>query len=64
MKKIIVDGNKCIGCGLCESLCPEIFELKNGKSIAKEGNIEKNKECIEEAISSCPTQAISIESEK
>ena len=44
MKKIKVDKQKCLGCGLCINLCPEVFELKDGKSQVKEKvDLEKNK---------------------
>jgi len=60
--KIKVDKNKCLGCGMCVNMCPEVFELKNGKSQIKEkANLEKNKECIKEAADNCPVQAIKIE---
>ena len=29
MKKIIVDKNKCIGCGACEGFEPDVFELND-----------------------------------
>lgn len=59
-KKVLVDKEKCIGCGLCVSLCPEVFEIgENGKSSVKKGaDFEKNKKCLEEAIHSCPVSAI------
>jgi len=57
--KIKVNKQKCLGCGVCTSLCPEVFELKDGKSKIKEkANLEKNKDCIKQAIDSCPVQAI------
>ena len=55
-----VNREKCIGCGNCEYLCPEVFALKEGKSSIKEGaDTEKHRECIKKAIEACPTQAIS-----
>ena len=55
-----VDKEKCIGCGLCSNLCPEVFELgEDGKARVKEGaDLEKNKDCIKEAAESCPVGAI------
>lgn len=55
-----VNKGKCIGCGLCVSLCPEVFELgEDSKSeIKKEADLEKNKERIKEVIQSCPVGAI------
>jgi len=57
--KIKIDKQKCLGCGVCINLCPEVFELKDGKSEIKEKvDLEKNKDCIKEAIDSCPVTAI------
>ncbi len=50
-----VDEDKCIGCGACESVCPEGFEMKDGKSHLKNPKAG----CVDEAISSCPVGAIS-----
>lgn len=60
--KLQVDKNKCLGCGMCISLCPAVFELKNGKSQIKEKAVlEKYKDCIKEAAENCPVKAIKIE---
>lgn len=53
-----MDKKKCIGCGLCVSLCPEVFQLdEEGKSVVKnsQGKCE-----VEEAVESCPVGAIEI----
>ena len=61
--KIKIDKQKCLGCGICIKLCPEVFKLKNGKSEIKEKvDLEKNKDCIEKSIDSCPVAAIIKES--
>lgn len=60
MNMVKVDPNKCIGCGLCNSICPKVFELGNdGKSHVKKG-YKKKVGCEEEAASSCPAGAISL----
>lgn len=52
-----VNQNKCIGCRLCVSTCPEVFEMDDsGKARVKE---QKKLPCVKEAIDSCPTDAIS-----
>ncbi len=50
-----IDEEKCIGCGLCISICEEIFEMN--QNIAK---IKSNKKspCLKDAIEQCPTDAI------
>jgi len=57
---IKVNEERCIGCGLCVNLCPEVFELgENGKTRMKEGaDLEKNRKSIREAKESCPARAI------
>ena len=52
---IKIDEEKCIGCGACESMCEEGFEIVGG--VAKLKN--KNAEGINEVIDVCPVSAIS-----
>jgi ferredoxin len=61
--KYKVNKEKCMGCGLCVNLCPDVFELgEDGKSQIKEGaDLEKNKKCVEEVIQSCPMRAVEEE---
>ena len=56
-----VDKNKCIGCGACAASCPAVFEIgDDGKSHVKKGaDVNKNANCIKEAIANCPVEAIS-----
>ncbi len=58
-----VNKERCIGCGFCASVCPDVFELgEDGKSRVKEGaDFEKNKECIIQAKEGCPGGAIEVE---
>lgn len=55
-----INKEACISCGLCNTLCPDVFELKSdGKSsVKKNADLKKNKECVKEAKDSCPTGAI------
>ena len=54
---IKVDKKTCIGCGSCEAICPEVFKLKQGKAEVK---AQKRPPCLQEAVDSCPTNAIKI----
>lgn len=58
--KVVVNRDNCIGCGACEALCPEVFQIDDeGLStvINNEINEELN-EKVTEAMESCPTSAI------
>ena len=53
-----VDVKKCIGCGLCASICSDVFELVGGHAqVKKKANLKAT--CIADAISQCPVSAIS-----
>ncbi len=52
---VTVDTAKCIGCGACEAVCPQGFELIDGKSHVKDPMAP----CIDQAIEGCPVDAIS-----
>lgn len=54
---IKIDKEKCIGCGLCASVCEEIFEIEQEDFKAKVKK-QKNLPCVKEAIESCPVSAI------
>lgn len=64
-KKITVDQDLCIGCGSCEAIAPDHFELKDdGKSHVKKQYTEDDKDIIKEAVDGCPVQAIKLVEEK
>lgn len=52
----------CIGCGLCNSICPEVFSMTNeGFATACPDIPEKQYESVQEAADSCPVSAIEVE---
>lgn len=54
-----VDKDKCIGCGACVSIAPEVFDFDtDGLAIAKENVSDEFKEKGMQALESCPTDAI------
>ncbi|MDP4143585.1 MAG: ferredoxin [Bacillota bacterium] len=57
-----VDKETCIGCGLCPSICPEVFEMQDD---GKAGEITDEvpggaEEPAQEAANSCPVNAIEV----
>ncbi|MEA2020318.1 MAG: ferredoxin [Patescibacteria group bacterium] len=58
-RKLKIDKELCIGCGLCTVIAGKTFELgEDGKAVIADpqGNSEDE---IQEAINSCPVSAIS-----
>ena len=61
--KAKVDENACIGCGLCENTCPEVFKMNEdniAEVIGDQVPVEAEASC-REAAENCPTDAISLE---
>lgn len=60
--KTKVDQDTCIGCGLCVSTCPEVYEMNDeGKSVAIDEDVAiENKGCAQQAADGCPVNAIEI----
>jgi len=69
MPKIILEKEKCIGCGTCAAICDAIFELASDSKANIKGSTMAggNEEleiadvgCANEAVNSCPVQCIKI----
>jgi len=54
---VSINKETCIGCGSCEAICPDVFELKDGKAQVKSG-ADTKKPCVKEAIDGCPVESI------
>ena len=61
--KAKVDQDLCIGCGLCPSIAPEVFDLgDNGKAHSIVDTVPESAEDLaKEAESSCPVDAIKVD---
>ncbi|MFZ2602762.1 MAG: ferredoxin [Candidatus Omnitrophota bacterium] len=59
MAKVTVDAATCVGCGLCEQSCPEVFEVQ-GDGLAH----IKTQVCLQhnlkEIAEQCPVNCINV----
>lgn len=63
--RVFVDPDLCMGCGVCESIAPEIFELGDElhAKIILDPIPNHFRLVVEEAIAECPEVAIIITEE-
>lgn len=59
--KACVDQETCIGCGLCASLCPQVFAMEGDKAAVVVEDVPKDAEgCAKDAAEQCPVSAIAV----
>ncbi len=49
-----IDKKRCIGCGVCENICPNGIKIVRGKAEIT----DENSECLKQAADACPQKAI------
>ena len=61
--KVKVNEDSCIGCGACQSICENVFEINDEglSSVKVEKVSEDDVQSVRDAADSCPTSAISME---
>jgi len=57
IKKVWIEEG-CTSCGVCESTCPEVFEMPDEAQVIEGADLEKNEDCIREAAEECPVEVI------
>ncbi len=58
---VLVDRENCIGCTNCTRVCPNVFVMKEGKSMPMNPPNNEENEMIQMAIDQCPVNVISWE---
>ncbi len=57
--ELSINRSACNGTGLCERICPQLFEVVDGVARLKQSHVPKEAEALcREAAKHCPTRAI------
>ena len=66
MKKVVINKDKCLGCGMCVGIESDVFDFDDdGLAKVNNDNInDDNKENVNDAIDSCPVAAIEVVDEE
>jgi ferredoxin len=59
MAKVSVDASTCVGCGLCEQNCPEVFQVEGDGLAHVKANV-CSLHNLQEVAEQCPVNAIKV----
>ncbi len=59
--KVKIDREGCISCGMCVSICPDVFRIADdGFSEVYKNPDESNSNLVQDAVDNCPVEVIHI----
>lgn len=60
--RVVVDGDRCVGHGLCEATAPTVFEVGDGGYVVIDDAAADacSEADLRTAVSNCPSAALSI----
>ena len=58
---IKIDTNKCLGCGRCTEICPEVFKLNSTGKAEVISDDKSHQACALKASDECLVEAIYVE---
>lgn len=60
--EIKIDQEACIGCGSCQAICPDFFEMdEENKVKIKKPEPGTDDQCVQEVVEICPVDAIKVD---
>jgi len=60
IKKVWIEEG-CTSCGMCEEICPEVFEMPDEAQVIQGADFSAHEDNIKEAADSCPVEIIIYE---
>lgn len=57
---VTINLDYCVGSGLCEASCPEVFEVRDYAHVLVDPVPDELHAAVREAAANCPTEAIEI----
>lgn len=60
ISKVIIEEG-CTACGLCEGICPDVFEMDDVAKVVEGADFSAHENDIKEASDSCPVEVIRYE---
>ncbi|MDF1576645.1 MAG: ferredoxin [Bacteroidales bacterium] len=57
IKEVMIEEG-CTSCGMCEEICPEVFEMPDEAQVIEGADFSNHEANIKEAAESCPVEII------